>query len=329
MKIVSFRKFAAQTALVTSLLTVSGATGCYGPGAHGSFDKTLSVSGHTQLELRNGSGHVTIRAGNDGQVRVHGDFTIWGMGYDSARREAEDLAAHPPVEQISNTVRIGFDMERYVRASIEYIVYVPADTDARVNVGSGAIDFNDIKGPAELQSGSGRIRAAGIGDRVRVITGSGGIELERIAGEATLTAGSGSISFARCSGGVSAQTGSGHVTIDHSGGRTNVRAGSGSIDIDGASADTRVTTGSGRLRVNGNPASGAYWDLDTRSGSVTLELPSDASFRLNAHTLSGRIHTNFPITMEEENSRRTLRGRVGDGSARVEVSTGSGSITIH
>jgi DUF4097 and DUF4098 domain-containing protein YvlB len=62
---------------------------------------------------------------------------------------------------------------------------------------------------------------------------------------------------------------------------------------------------------------------------VTLELPSDASFRLNAHTLSGRIHTNFPLTMEEEISRRTLRGRVGDGGARVEVSTGSGSITIH
>jgi Putative adhesin len=329
MTTVSVRNFAAQAVLAISLLAVWEGTGCFGPAAHGSFDKALTVGGHTQLELRNGSGHVTIRAGNDGQVRVHGDFTIWGMGYDSARHEADDLAAHPPVEQSANTVRIGFDMDRYVRASIEYIIYVPADTDARVTVGSGAIDLNDIKGPAELQSGSGRIRAAGIGDRVRATTGSGGIELERITGEATLTAGSGSISFARGSGGVTAQTGSGHVTIDHSGGRTNVRAGSGSIEIDGASADTRVTTGSGRVRINGNPASGAYWDLDTRSGSVTLELPSDASFRLNAHTLSGRIHTDFPITMEEENSRRTLRGRVGDGSARVEVSTGSGSITIH
>ena len=327
MTTVSVRKFAAQAGFVASLLAVSALTGCYGPGSHGSFDKTLSVSGHTQLELRNGSGHVTIRAGNDGQVRVHGDFTIWGMGYDSARHEADDLAAHPPVEQTSNTVRIGFEMERYVRATIEYIVYVPADTDARVRVGSGAIDLNDIKGPAELQSGSGRIRAAGIGDRVRVITGSGGIELERITGEATLTAGSGSISFARGSGGVTAQTGSGHVTIDHSGGRTTVRAGSGSIDIDGAAADTRATTGSGRLRINGNPAAGAYWDLDTRSGSVTLELPSDASFRLDAQSRSGSIHTNFPITVEE-NSRRTLRGRNGGGSARVEVSTGSGSITI-
>ena len=322
------RKFAAQFTFAAALLAVTAASGCFVPAEHGSFDKTLTVDGHTRLELKNGSGHVTIRAGNDGQVRVHGDFTIWGMGYDSARREADDLVAHPPVEQSSNTVRIGFDMERYVRASIEYIVYVPADTDARVTVGSGAIDLNDIKGPAELQSGSGRIRAAGIGDRVRVITGSGGIELEGVAGEATLTAGSGSISFARGSGGVTAQTGSGHVTIDHSGGRTNVRAGSGSIDIDGATADTRATTGSGRLRVNGNPAAGAYWDLDTRSGSVTLELPSDASFRLSAQSRSGSIHTNFPISIEE-NSRRTLRGRIGDGSARVEVSTGSGSITIH
>lgn len=302
--------------------------GCIGPVERGSFDKTVSVSGPAQLELRNGSGQVFVRAGGDGQVRIHGDFSVWGMGFESARREASDLSERPPVEQQGNIVRVGYEIERFRRVSIEYTITVPAQTEARIDVGSGRIDLSGIAGPADLRSGSGSVRAAQIGDRVEARTGSGAIEMNDIKGETTAIAGSGSISFSRGSGGVSAQTGSGRVTIDHPGGRVTIRAGSGSIDLEDASADTRASTGSGRLRVTGNPAAGAFWDLDTRSGGVTLEVPSSASFRIYAHTGGGSIHTEIPITVQEETSRRSVRGRIGNGDARVEIGTGSGSITI-
>ena len=307
---------------------IAAVASCIGPAERGSFDQTLTVNGPTHLDLRNGSGQVYVHPGSDGQVRVHGDFTVWGNGLDSARRDADDLKNHPPVEQSGSTVRVGYDSERFRRVTIDYTIYVPAQTEARINVGSGRIELSGISGPSYLESGSGHVRAAQIGDTVEARTGSGSIELEDIKGAATATAGSGSISFSRGSGGITAQTGSGRVTIDHPGGRVSIHAGSGSIQLEGATTDTRATTGSGHLRVSGNPASGSYWDLQTSSGSMELTVPSDASFRLYAHTGSGRIHSDIPITVTEETSRRSLRGRIGSGDARVEVSTGSGSITI-
>ena len=108
----------------------------------------------------------------------------------------------------------------------------------------------------------------------------------------------------------------------------NTHTGSGNIDISEAAADVRVGTGSGRVRVNGNPAPGKYWELVSSSGGVSLEVPSDASFRLYAHATSGRIQTSLPLLLEQEGGSHSLRGHLGSGAARVEISTHSGGIEI-
>ena len=42
------------------------------PGAEGSFDRTLHVTGPVDLEVTTGSGGIQVRAGDGNQVRVHG-----------------------------------------------------------------------------------------------------------------------------------------------------------------------------------------------------------------------------------------------------------------
>ena len=79
--------------------------------------------------------------------------------------------------------------------------------------------------------------------------------------------------------------------------------------------------------MHGDPVADAFWDLGAASGEVSLAVPSTASFSLTAQTRSGNVRVDMPITIEEQ-SRRFLRARVGDGKAHVNVETKSGNIRV-
>src|SRR5262245_9136935 len=79
-----------------------------GPSEEGSFDRNPSVSGPTRLELATGSGSVRIIGGADGKVHIHGEVRA-GSFFGSAKDELQRVLDNPPVEQHSNTIRIGKD----------------------------------------------------------------------------------------------------------------------------------------------------------------------------------------------------------------------------
>jgi DUF4097 and DUF4098 domain-containing protein YvlB len=61
---------------------------------------------------------------------------------------------------------------------------------------------------------------------------------------------------------------------------------------------------------------------------VRLKFPPDASFDLHAHTSSGSISVNHPLTVQGAVGKKEVRGKVRSGGVPVEVETGSGSIQI-
>jgi hypothetical protein len=60
---------------------------------------------------------------------------------------------------------------------------------------------------------------------------------------------------------------------------------------------------------------------------VRLDLADNAGFDFSARTGSGSIQVRQAMTARVQ-SRHRLEGSVGGGGAQVNVSTGSGSITI-
>ncbi len=68
--------------------------------------------------------------------------------------------------------------------------------------------------------------------------------------------------------------------------------------------------------------------LEAASGSVTVRLPSQAGFDLQARTVSGTITTVRPLTVQGTVSLRELSGKVGNGGFLLDVSTVSGNIHI-
>ncbi len=322
-------RISSIASILTAVFLAVLSAGCgFGPGETGSFDKTMTVTGPVQLELSNGSGRVEIRSGQAGQVRVHADLTVWISIFEDKNNQLDGIKNHPPVAQQGNLIRIDSRGDLFNQVRVDYTIYVPAETEVRAHTGSGSMEISDIQGPATLQTGSGRISAHRIHDVTEAKTGSGSIDLGDIASRASAETGSGGIDLSHIGGEIRATTGSGSIRMDRTPEKIVTHTGSGTVTISGAQKDLRASTGSGSIHIEGNPAASSYWDIHAGSGSISLTVPSDAGFRVHAHSRSGSIESDLPVSMEEQLGRREMRGRIGNGSASVDLNTGSGAIHI-
>ncbi len=281
-------------------------------GVRGSFDRTLNVSGAVDLEVETGSGAIRVHPGATGKVLIHGD--IWARNGD-AQDKVRRLQQNPPIEQSGNSIHVGRiqDSELKRNVSISYDITVPAETRLDAHTGSGAISAEGLKNSVTAHTGSGAVRASAITGDVMAETGSGSIAVEDLGAN------------------VKAHTGSGSVRGSNLGSRqgSNIRieTGSGSVSLEQVHGVLFAHTGSGHIEASGDPT--GNWDLQTGSGGVTVKLPAKVGFDLRAHTGSGRITVDQPITMQGTiGNRHDVQGRVGEGGVLVQVQTGSGSSRI-
>lgn len=297
----------------------------------GSFQRTLQVTGPVNLEVSTGSGSIEIRTGSSKQVEITGRIKASGewFGGNQAEDRVKRLEANPPILQIGNDLRVGHiddpDLRRNI--SISYELVVPANTRLQSHTGSGNQTISGVAGQVEVGTGSGSLAISDIGDMVRADTGSGNIDISHVKGSVRAKTGSGSIEATGVNGGFEGDTGSGNVTLEQtSPGAVRVITGSGSIALRGVRGSLDALTGSGSVAAEGDPT--GTWKLRTGSGGVSLRMASGASFDLDAHTSSGSISLQQPITVQGTISRKDVRGKVGGGGVTVNVGTGSGNIEI-
>jgi len=319
----SFRS-ALTVAAIACLFTLPAAAS-----AEGTFQRTLQVTGSVNLEVSTGSGNVEVYAGSAGSVGIVGYVKATGWFDSSAEEKVHKIESNPPIVQNGNTIRVGQidDPELRRNISISYKVTVPAETQLKSHSGSGNQTVDGIAGPAEIGSGSGSLKVSNVGGAVRADTGSGNIDIDKVKGNVQAKAGSGSIHATDISGGFSADTGSGHISLEQSApGAVNVATGSGGMELHGVHGSLEAKTGSGTITAEGAPT--GAWTVRTGSGSIRLRLPQNASFDLAAHTSSGSISVDQPVTVQGSIGRKDIHGKVRGGGVPVDVETGSGSIDI-
>lgn len=309
------------------LATSAGFAGCeFGPGERGSFDRTYTVSGPTRLELSSGSGSVKINGSADGKVHVHGEIYA-GSFFGSAKDELKRVMDNPPIEQRASLIRIGKDMGAFRNTSISYTIDVPRETELSISAASGSQEIKNVRGPVNVDSASGEVRIANVEQSVTVRSASGSIHVANLGDDAKLSAASGSLEVFNVKGDIRARALSGSISISKPGARVEADSASGSISVAGASNDVKASTASGGINVEGNPAGNSYWHLKTASGGVEVSVPKTAGFNLSAEAISGQIHADLPIVIEDQ-GKHSLRAHVGTPGGRVEVRTASGGIRI-
>ena len=319
------RKLFTAFVLVTAIVSLAACDG--GPAAHGSFDRNYRVTGPIRLELTNASGDVEIAGSADGKVHVHGEVRVSGMGFHNSQKHLDDTVANPPIEQKGDTIRIGKEMSGLRNLSIAYTIQVPHDTEVSATVASGAQTIRGVRGPVRIQAASGSIRVEQIDRDAQLTTASGSVSATDVGDDVRISTASGSVNVSNAKGDVRISALAGVIQVDRPGGRVEADTASGAVEIQGASNDVKAHAASGRVAVKGNPGANSYWELKTVSGSVQLNVPAAANFHLSAQAVSGEIRTDIPIMIEEQ-GKHSLRARMGNGGARVDVQTVSGEIRV-
>jgi Toastrack DUF4097 len=263
----------------------------------GTFQRTLKVTGPVNLEAITNSGDITVVPGDTNEVYIKGiihvnhDLIFGGDRDVEARIQA--IERNPPINQDGNHIQISPlkdpGLARHI--SIDYQVTVPPHTQLTSKSGSGDLTVRGILGP------------------VNGTTGSGDLKFRDIRGDIHLKTGSGDGDFG-----------------DISGGQLVVESGSGDMQFHDVRAALHIQTGSGDIKAQGEPT--GQWILSTGSGDVTLNLPQNGGFDLEASTSSGDIDTNLPITVTGRAGGKLLTGQVRGGGHLVRLRTGSGDIRI-
>ena len=166
-------------------------------------------------------------------------------------------------------------------------------------------------------------------DNIKITTSSGDINVSKLElSNLKLDASSGDIEIYDLSvDNLSIGTSSGEQIVKNVKSKnSNFLASSGDIEIYSFIGDTNVTTSSGEINMDYEKFNNNI-DAAASSGDITIKLPSNSEFNLNANTSSGEIESSFPITVTGK-QKNSLSGKVGNSVNAINITTSSGDISI-
>ncbi len=280
----TFVQVAGTLALAAGMLS--------GADDQGSFDKSLSITGPVELDVKTDAGGITVSPGSPGRLEVHAILKAqhgWFSGGDVEGRIRE-LEQHPPVEQSGNRVKIGYVRSEALRGiSMSLEIRTPVETQLRALADSGGIRVSGIRGPVDCKTDSGGVQISDVQSDVRAAADSGGIHIHNVTGAVSARVDSGGVEATEIAGSIDAETDSGSIRL----------------------SQTRPAS----IRAKAD------------SGSVSVKLARDAGYNISAETDSGRISVP-EMTANSGFTKHHVEGKVRSGGPLVQVRVDSGSVTI-
>jgi hypothetical protein len=162
----------------------------------------------------------------------------------------------------------------------------------------------------------------------RVETHNGPITVEDLAAGAALSTHNGEITVRGLRGELTAETHNGEIVVENHEGKMVVESHNGEIRAVSTASDFDVTTHNGDIHLNVGEASDRITgQVETHNGEVRVKLPAEASAQLDASTHNGGITCRHALS-DVSSSRRELRGRLGQGAGKVNITSHNGSIVI-
>jgi hypothetical protein len=268
------------------------------------------------LELKTGTGHVSVVAGSGRDVRV--EITRRSRG-------RTDADAQLGLDQVKTTLdhhgeravlaAVYPDRRAPYRVEVSYNVTAPANTRVIANVLNGGVTIRQIKGDVTATTSVGSITLERVGQIPAARTFSGDIVLRDV----------------ETTGTVLATSVSGSVTADRVNARRfEVETMSGAVTTREVTClNAQVRTLNGAITYVGRLVSGGRYHLQTHEASIAIGVAGSTGFELQADAITGEVRTDPALNLKGASStRERVRGTVGDGTARVTALTFSGTVTI-
>jgi DUF4097 and DUF4098 domain-containing protein YvlB len=278
-----------RTAFAAAVL----ATFAFSVSAH-RVEKHFAVSGRPVVTIHNSNGRIQVKSWNKAEVMFVADHA-------TSNTEVES-------EQVDSRIEIGTRVlnasARSADLQADYTVTVPEETELEVRTDSGSITVASVHGNMTFDTLAADVNLMDVGGVVMVTTADGSIVCSRCDGS----------SF-------KAETVGGNVQL-----------------LQPVMDKVTVHTTAGNILFDGDFLRHGIYVLRSDTGNTEVHYGAASSFDLKATSVRGSVISQASFAPDKHGSKRdnasripgskSLFGTVGRGSARVELSSFSGTIKI-
>jgi hypothetical protein len=254
-------------------------------------DREFAVGPRPELFVKTVSGRITIETGDPGTIRVHVEKRGSRRRIDNTHIEYQAEGNRVIVR--TRGVNVGMLGVQGGIASTTLHITVPPDCTVQCETVSADVNVRGIQAAVQVQGVSGDLRLHGIAGNTTLTTVSGDIHADDIQGELVLRTTSGDA----------------HV-------------------MESRIAAFNLNTVSGDLTIDTPLTEGEHYLAKTISGDLRLYVPDGTSATVQLKTVSGDARVNLPDVEVIKSGRRTWQGRIGAGSANLEMTSVSGDLRI-
>lgn len=304
--------------------------------------------GLKKIAISNPNGKVTLTAGEVDRIEI--ETTVYVARGVGKRAESIVERTGVNVETRGDTLRIEADAKRYsilffhFKPNMDLRITVPADLEANYELeldnGSveaaglqaldtfkaesknGTIAIDGLAGNAELSTRNGSIRASGIDGNLKASTNNGRIELSGISGNAVAETKNGTVIARGIDGSLKGETSNGEIELARVKGPVEVETKNGNIAMEDVSGRMSARTNNGNVKAASGVV-GGDWHVSTARGRITLRVPENGDFRIDART-GGEVHTDLDLKVRN----RRATGTFGSGTHSIELES-DGKLEIY
>ena len=263
------------------------------------IDKSFTVDGTPEIEIRNVDGPITITAHQGSDVKVKAIKEVHKAASDSdAKRAADKVKVE--IQQVGNRIEITADYPKNtfsfgggLYATVRFEISAPKKSDVDAHAVDGSIEVSGLEGRLQLE------------------TVDGDLEVRSCLGE------------------IAAHTVDGDLRLEDVGGTIEARTTDGDLRVDGALQALQVKTTDGDLVVRVQPGSKMEreWSIESTDGDIRLTLPEKFAANLEIRVNDGEITAQFPVTVQKVSEGR-LSGELNGGGHQLSIRSSDGDIRL-
>ena len=322
------------------------------------IETARDLPAHAAVQIQNPHGDVTVVPSADNQMHVRSHQVVRTTSDQDAKRLFPQL--DPKITVSGTSVQVRVDGNNNGRADLT--IELPADASSDITAGHGEVTLQGLKGTANVTSSHGDVKLDGLSGAVHAHMSKGDFSAHSLQGDLSLEGHVGDVTIsdiqgkALLDGDFFGDTHLEHVSrgVHFHSSRTDMELGRLDGDLTMDSDDLHLTQAGGSVRLvthsknieatqisgdihiedaNGevnlavsNPMGNIL--VKNRNQPITLTLPQNAGFTINASTSDGDVQTDFPLTVNGSDSRHTVTGQVGNGAVKIDLSQDHGDLRL-
>ena len=319
---------------------------------------TLPIPAHGTLIVDNKAGNITIRSSADAQMHITLDKSVYAGSDADAQRKLDALQPLTETSGNTTTLRIPSNFS----SSVELTLNLPASVALQAQVQEGGIDIAGRTAAVTAETHFGNVTVEDVTGPVQVSIQAGNATVQNITGPITLHGQAGEFTLTNIHGAATLDGeffGNLHVqqvagALRYHSSRTSMALASvpgtltldpadlradgitGPVEITTRAKDITLSALSGPLNLHNSDGSvqvtaahaPAAMEIDNTNGNITLLLPADARFSVEATANGGRVQSDFPLNVQTTGADETAHGTVNGGGPILHVMVDKADIAL-